>query len=707
MAPTQSLSPRAPAWALLVLACFLLDCRRLKAQVQKLRHRATTPSAAAATTTQRPSSDLVSTTIYDGGLKPGWQDWGWGNHDLLHGAASIELSNYGGWILWNPHLASDVEGLLFRMKAPASFGNFLQVKLAFQKNDAPYPAVDIGPERTKKLGDGWVEIYVAWVDLNPSRLPVDQLTLHARTPVGSDRVLFDKIVLTAPDPKAKPPAPAKTNKVTLSVDCRAPGHPISPYVYGVASGGDPWDAGPTARRGGGNRASRYNYQILATNVGKDWFFENVNDVNYRDFLDENRKHGVFTAFTLPMIGWVAKDGSSSGFPVSKLGEQQATDSYRPDAGNGNDKDGKPLRPGPPTQTSVPADPEFIRKWVEVINADDRKTGGRSVQMYILDNEPNLWNGNHRDVHPEGLSYDELLDRTLRYGAAIRAADPQALIAGPAEWGWTGYHYSAKDMESGHVLRPDRRAHGDIPLIPWYLGELRKRHQATGTRLLDVLDVHFYPQGSNVYSPAADGPTAALRIRSTRALWDPTYTDESWINEPVRLIPRLKEWSLQNYPGLKVSIGEYNFGGEQHMSGGLAQAEALGRFGTEGLDYAFYWTLPPKNSPAYWAFRAFRNFDGQGGHFLEHSLDTKMAPTVSLFASRDAGAKHLVLVALNLEPDTGTQAAIQLSGCAPVASAKRYVYTARSQGLTTESQPSGSLDSDLPPYSITVFDVALK
>ncbi len=29
-----------------------------------------------------------------------------------------------------------------------------------------------------------------------------------------------------------------------------------------------------------------------------------------------------------------------------------------------------------------------------------------------------------------------------------------------------------------------------------------------------------------------------RIRSTRALWDPSYTDESWIKDRVELIPRL-------------------------------------------------------------------------------------------------------------------------------------------------------------------------
>ena len=53
-----------------------------------------------------------------------------------------------------------------------------------------------------------------------------------------------------------------------------------------------------------------------------------------------------------------------------------------------------------------------------------------------------------------------------------------------------------------------------------------------------------------------------------------------------------------------------------MSGALATAEALGRFAQFGVTSAFYWTYPPENSPAMWAFRAYRNFDGKGGHFLD-------------------------------------------------------------------------------------------
>ena len=145
----------------------------------------------------------------------------------------------------------------------------------------------------------------------------------------------------------------------------------------------------------------------------------------------------------------------------------------------------------------------------------------------------------------------------------------------------------------------------------------------------------------------DSATAALRIRSTRSLWDPTYVDESWINERMRVIPLLREWIAQNHPGLGISIGEWNFGAETHMSGGLATAEALGRFGTEGVTSAYYWTDPEDRSPAFWAFRAFRNFDDAGGRFLDRTVPVKNGALLSsLFGSRDDEGTHVVAVLLN-------------------------------------------------------------
>jgi hypothetical protein len=424
-----------------------------------------------------------------------------------------------------------------------------------------------------------------------------------------------------------------------------------------------------------------------------------------------------------MIGWVAKDAISVGFPSSRFGPQRAEDPNR-QAGDGYRKDGTPVVPGPPSSTSIAVPPETVRSWIAKVRQRDGDAGRRGVWMYILDNEPDLWHITHRDVHPDPIGYDELLDRTVRYGTAIREADPEAVIAGPASWGWNGYFYSAKDAAVGIREHPDRRAHGDVPLLAWYLRSLAEHEKKTGVRLLDVIDVHFYPQRDGIYGKGArtDPETSALRLRSTRALWDVNYRDESWIDKPIYLLPRLKDWISGNYPDRGISIGEWSFGAEDHMSGGLAIAEALGRFGQAGITSAFYWFEIKPDTPAFRAFSAYRNFDGKGGRFLDFSIPAQGPPgrassAVSLFASRDAEGTRIVAVALNLDPTTKFEAELDLSSCGGIASRRVFSYTGGSAGLTevgaapAEASPPAGADRKtrvaLPPYSINVIEVTAK
>jgi hypothetical protein len=276
----------------------------------------------------------------------------------------------------------------------------------------------------------------------------------------------------------------------------------------------------------------------------------------------------------------------------------------------------------------------------------------------------------------------------------------------------GYLYSGRDRAAGKQARPDRLAHGDIPLIPYYLTQILAHEKSTNQRLLDVLDVHFYPTPEGLYGANArtDPEAAALRLRSTRALWDPTYVDESWINEPIKLIPRLKEWVAKYHPGLSVSLGEWSFGADQHISGGLATAEALGRFGQHGLDSAYYWGGPNLGTATFWAFRAFRNFDGKGGRFQDISLATSEHSQVSLFASRDPASSRLVAVLVNRDPSAAAAARLALDGCAQVVSHRVFRFVAGSNGLGLE--PPEPLEGKrisvtLPPYSLTVVDVVTR
>jgi hypothetical protein len=655
----------------------------------------------------------IAEAILQGRLVNGWEDFGWGPHDAAgERGIRVNFSGYGGIVFRHERISTQFGALVFQIRAPPGYDEFLQVSLQNPElGMVAFPTVEVRREHVALLDDGAQEVLLPWDELNPNAQPFDRIVLKARRNVAGDWVTVDRVALTKATGNRRTASP--TRRVRLAVRCDKPALAINPLIYGIAAG--VWSTGETGHRIGGNPMSRHNWELKTWNTGSDWYFRNVkSDTGLDDWLNEASERKVKMALQVPMLGWVAKDGSSVSFPRSRYGKQQKQDPHHSEAGNGLDPDGKPLTSPPPTQTSVAAPPELIKKWITNIRAADEQRGVRRVHVYILDNEPNLWNSTHRDVHPDPLTYDELLERTIRYGTAIRDADTEAVIAGPAEWGWSGYFFSARDTAAGALLRPDRRLHGDVPLLPWYLQQLAAHERRTGKRILDLVDVHFYPQAEGVHSDRSDPETSALRLRSTRAFWDPNYLDESWINDRVNLIPRVRDWIADNYPGRGIAIGEWSFGGEKHISGALAIAEVLGRFGQQGVTAAFYWRVIEAETPAYYAFRAFRNYDGQGGRFLDLSVPTEESSDVSLFASRDEARSRLVLVALNLNPASRADANLALTGCGEVVSRRVFAYESGSKALAALPAPSGAADAPspgaigllLPPYSLSIVELDL-
>jgi Glycoside hydrolase family 44 len=655
---------------------------------------------------------------YDGKLGPGWTDLGWSSSRVTTGGpAKIDMGNMMGWIVARRGQPLNATVIEFRYRTPKPLGAILQVTLAsaFVEQTAEIEIANLEPD-----SDGWYSASVPVSSLNPKDIPYDRIRIRpTRMMLSPLTIEIDKLVFLEPksalpaDTVVAAPSAAIGKVQHMSIDCSDEKHKINPLIYGIGYAGasnqkdTPWTLGATINRWGGNPTSRYNWQIPnAWNTANDYYFRNVAITDTPNasetFLQNNQDNGLGSAVTLPMLGWVAKDTTSYSFPVSKYGRQKGSDPDIPDIGDGRALDGRVLEPGSPKATSVESTPASIGRWVTTLK-------GR-VTMYFLDNEPELWDSTHRDVHPQPLTYDELLDKTLRYAAAVRKADPAAVIAGPSSWGWPAYFFSATDAKAGFDRSPDRHAHGNMPLIPWYLQQVRAAEKKSGVKLLDVLDVHFYPAAERVYEGgqgATDPATSALRIRQVRGLWDPTYKDESWVKQPIYLIPRLRAWIDQYAPGLGLSIGEWNFGGENHMSGALATAEALGRFGMYDVTSAFYWTNPPTNSSSYWAFRAYRNFDGAGSQFLDRSLATTMAKDVSLFASTNEAHSEMTAILLNTNATKSLIPKIALKGCGNVTTAETYTYTGAPTGfgqVVNQAVRANSLNLTLRPYSLTVVRV---
>jgi hypothetical protein len=515
-------------------------------------------------------------------------------------------------------------------------------------------------------------------------------------------------------------AHAQNAPVTISVDAAANRRPIDSRVYGVA-----WattaalaDLRAPLNRQGGNAATRHNWQLNASNRGFDWYFESIADGPAvagqmgDTFIAESRAGGAQPMLTIPMIGWTAKLGPSRGtlasFSIAKYGAQQANDwEWFPDAGNGVLLNGQ-LVVNDPNDANTPAGVSFQMGWVQHLVGRWGLASAGGLRYYVLDNEHSIWHSSHRDVHPTGATMEQIRDLILSYSAGVKAIDPGAVVVGPEEWGWSGYVLSGYDQQwgsrHGWSNLPDRAAHGGVDYLPWLLAQLKANEGAR--RALDVFAVHFYPQGGE-FSNDVSTAMQLRRNRSTRALWDPNYTDETWIAETVRLIPRLRGWTQAHYHAdTPIGLTEYNWGAEGHMSGATAQADILGIFGREGLDVANRWTTPEATTPTYKAMKMYTNYNSQGGAFGETSVRAAGGnpDELSAFAAQRTADGALTVMLVNKVLTGNTPVTVPLANFS--AGTPAQVWQLRTtnviQNLASVPVAGNSLGVTLPPQSITLL-----
>lgn len=474
--------------------------------------------------------------------------------------------------------------------------------------------------------------------------------------------------------------------LTVALDAGANRRPISPDIYGSAGvgGADAADLGVTLSRWGGNAVTRYNWKLgNAFNAARDYHFQNGNygatspqDRQPSGVADQSiadcAAHNVGFLLTVPTIGWVARDDNSNtastnvpdqGAPPL-VPNGSAIAGYDPTANRQRTCVPSRARKGAPFSDPPDlSDPSVAQdEWVNHLVRRFGRAADGGVRYYAMDNEPDIWWVTHTDIRPAQLSYDQMRDTFWEYASAIKDVDPTAQITGPVSWGWPNYFYSPLDHNTDNYrTHADRSAHGDMPFLAWWLAEIRRRDEAAGRRTLDVLDLHFYPQGGE-YSDDTSRDMAALRLRSTRGLWDPTYVDESWIGQAVRLIPRMREWVDLNYPGTKIALTEWNWGAEGSVNGALALADVLGIFGREGLDMACHWSSIGQGTPAYAAFKLYGNYDGNGGSFTGTSFaaESANADLLSCFATQTADNRALLLMVINKSPDSDLSPELRLA-----------------------------------------------
>lgn len=544
-----------------------------------------------------------------------------------------------------------------------------------------------------------------------------------------------------------PLAAGQNAAVSVSVDANAGRHAISPNIYGFAfaSTQDLAVTNFTMNRSGGNGTSTYNWQINAANHASDWYFESILDppetagYDGDNFISTTRagNPNAQALLTIPMINYLANLGANGAmtwsYSIAKYGKQTGSDPYQADAGNGiSAATGKQITGNNPLDASTPNSASIQQAWVQHLIQKWGTSANGGLKYYIMDNEPSLWSSTHVDIHPAPETYQELYNDYVSYANEVRALDPNALIVGPEEWGWWAQYLSGYDQKNGvSATGSDYNTHGKMYYYPWLLSQLHSYQQASGKQLLNVLSVHYYPQE---LANSDDDSTAGqiTRNQSTRVLWDPNYIDPSWLNQVginngiVYLIPTLKNWVNQYYPGLQTAITEYNWGDEANLNGATTQADVLGIFGQQGLDIATRWTVPANPSPTYLAAQIYRNYDGHLSTFGDTSVSATLPnpDVLSSFAAVRSSDNSLTVMLINKQQgstpvtvslanfaagptaqgfqiSSATQTAITQLGNMPVAN-NAISLTAPSQSITLLVIPATSVVRPLPPTGLTAL-----
>jgi hypothetical protein len=299
--------------------------------------------------------------------------------------------------------------------------------------------------------------------------------------------------------------------------------------------------------------------------------------------------------------------------------------------------------------------------------------------------------------PPASGYDEAYTRFVAAAQRVKGLDPSALVVGPSPDAWSLGLFAGAD-------RGERPSQGDPPFLSWFLQRLQSETSSAG-RLLDLLDVRYRPAAPGLLEGRTDPATNDLRLRATRSLWDPSYVDESPLQEEVQLLPRLRAWAQQYSPETKIALSGWGWGADRTVNGALAIAETLGILGREDAGLALYGGTPRVLSPAFQVFKLMRNYNGRGAGFGDRSCRAEGSDdSLSAYASRDSASGALKLLLINKDPAAAQEVQVELRHFQSAVKGTRIQLAGSDFRPRTSSL---SVDPDgvapvLPPYSVTLL-----
>jgi mannan endo-1,4-beta-mannosidase len=426
-------------------------------------------------------------------------------------------------------------------------------------------------------------------------------------------------------------------------------HRINPLVYGINNAANP-ELPYGCYRYGGNSNTPYNWVNNLSNAGSDyqqssglgwplrftpkarWNSPAAGIIHHQETAN---RIGAESIIQVNVIGYAAADGDGAVAP-DQVAPSKRWVEVRP-------RKGAPFTDNPDPKSPIIYTDEMVAYLVKHFGPASSKTG---VKWYELDNEPGCWPSTHPRIHPQPVTCQELVQKSIAVASAIKAVDPTAKILGPSSTNF----YDANEIGAGSGWDEIKKRGHYAWFMDYYLDEFRKASAKQGIRLLDCLDSHFYVDGSTV----TDGGNQGV-LQGPRQLWDPTYHEPTWLGEVLGnllpAIPMMKKSVAKYFPGTMVGMTEWNSQSTPTLIGEIASTDMIGTFGAHGLDLACWWSLQEKEVQdlpgVYSVWKMYLNYDGKGGRFgdLSHPIKNPDPYNYSIYAATDSksGDLHLILI----------------------------------------------------------------
>lgn len=509
-------------------------------------------------------------------------------------------------------------------------------------------------------------------------------------------------------------------QVSVVIDADADNMPISPYLYGK-NGATSDQATPTsaadmlrmreaglrfARMNNGNNATKYNWRRKLT-CHPDWY-KNVYPCNWDQSASDLQSElpGVQGMYAFQLIGKAAKTSDYNfndwAYNQSQWGEWCS----KPVCGGGElDAAGNLVKKGDASLylEDWPADSTvgIYKHWRDELGLDMSQ-----FQYWSMDNEFEMWPWTHSDVVEKNSDevFEMMMQNYFATAKAIRAIDPSVKLCGPvagSEWTW----YTPADCQPTYKGKK-------YCWLEYFIMRCAEEEKSSGVKMLDVLDIHFYPGDTKV----------ADVLQTHRVLWDRNFVysgangvktvnggwDETQTKEYI--FGRCQDWIDQYFGpnrGITFAISEYdNTSSFNPTVTALSYASFLGEGARHGMEFFTPWTW---NTGMWETLHLFGRYAQDVNVSAVSSNEELLSAYTSISSTRDSmtiilinrsetAAQKVSLTIGNFDAQDGAAETLQLANLPASETFNSHTDNALTSGKVAVA--SNMLSVEVPPLSMT-------